>query len=219
MIFVNFKTYSQGTGRRAVVLASSIKQVSLMTGVKIIPVVQPTDIREVVELVEIEVWSQKIDAVDYGAHTGAVLAQAVVEDGAAGTFLNHSEMKFEDFKDLKSANESAKEAGLETLIFASNIEELERIIPLAPDFASYEPPELIGSRESSVTQAKPEVISQAAKICKKAKIPLIVGAGVKSKQDVSKSLKLGAVGVVLSSSVVESQEPQKVLLELAQGYK
>lgn len=219
MIFVNFKTYSQGTGRKAVVLANSIRQVSLMTGVKIIPVVQPTDIREVVELIETEVWSQKIDPVGFGAHTGAVLAQAVFQDGARGTFLNHSEAKFEDFESLEKAQKSAAKSDLQTLIFASNINELERVIDLKPNFVAYEPPELIGSKESSVAQAKPKVISRAAKICKKRQIPLIVGAGVKSKEDVVKSLKLGAVGVALSSSVVESHEPHEVLLELAEGFK
>ena len=218
MIFVNFKTYKEASGKNAVSLANIIEEVQHTTSVKIFPVVQATDIREVKEKTSLEVWVQKIDPVSFGAHTGAILPEATVEDGASGTFLNHSESKFSSFDELEKAEKRAKEAGLKTLIFASNLEELERVCQFKPDFVAYEPPELIGSATVSVAEAKPEIISQALGIARKFDLPLIVGAGIHSKEDVARSLELGALGIAVSSAVVLAPDPKEKLLELASGF-
>ena len=78
--------------------------------------------------------------------------------------------------------------GLKTLIFAGNIPELLSIRELRPDFVSYEPPELVGSKTTSVAQAKPEVIAQAVESAKESSLPLIVGAGIKSEEDIRVSI-------------------------------
>ncbi len=218
MLFVNFKTYRQSTGENAVLLAKQIKTVSDASGVVIIPVVQASDIREVKEATGVEVWAQKIDPVSFGAHTGAVLPEAVKEDGASGVFLNHSEARFENDSDLEKAVLRAKEVGLKTLIFAKDIAELERYAKLCPDFLAYEPPELIGSRETSVARAKPEIIGQAVILLKNFDTPLIVGAGISDALDVKKSLELGAVGVAVASSVVLADNPLEKLKELVGGF-
>lgn len=219
MIFVNFKVFEEGTGDRAVELVRIIEEVAVSSQIKIIPAVQAADIKEVVSVTRLEVWSQKIDAVEPGPHTGAVLAEAVYEDGAAGTFLNHSENKFDNFENLSYAVERANRVGLKTLIFAATIDELSKVLSLKPTYLSYEPPELIGSTSSSVAQAQPEIISKAAEICKKAGIPLIVGAGVHSAQDVKKSLELGAVGVAVATDIVKAQDPRFELQDLTEGFK
>lgn len=219
MIFVNFKTYKEASGKNAVSLAKIIEEVQQVTSVKIFPAVQATDIREVNEKTNLEVWVQKTDPVSFGAHTGAILPEAVVEDGASGTFLNHSESKFSSFDELEKAEKRAKEAGLKTLIFASNLEELERICQFKPDFVAYEPPELIGSTTISVAEAKPEIISRAVEIAEKFALPLIVGAGIHSKEDVVKSLELGSLGIAVSSAVVLAHNPKEKLLELAGGFE
>ena len=85
-----------------------------------------------------------------------------------------------------------------------------------PDYILYEPPELIGSSELSVATAKPESIKRAVEAC--GEVPLIVGAGVKSREDVEVSLKLGAMGVGLASGFVLSSEPKKVLEEIVNGF-
>jgi triosephosphate isomerase len=48
-------------------------------------------------------------------------------------------------------------------------------------------------------------------------IPVLCGAGVKDKADVSKALSLGSQGILLASGVVKSSEPRKVLIDLIQG--
>nr|AQS34457.1 hypothetical protein [uncultured bacterium] len=219
MIFVNFKTFQGGTGQRAISLIKIIEDVAQSSGVKIIPAVQASDVREAVSSTKLEIWTQKIDAVGFGAHTGSILPEAVYEDGAAGTFLNHSEAKIGDLRVLKAAVSRAGEVGLKTLVFASDARELAQVVALKPTFASYEPPELIGSRETSVAQAHPDIISQASEICKNSGVPLIVGAGVHSGQDVKKSLELGAVGVALAIDVVAAQDPRAELLDLVEGFK
>lgn len=219
MIFVNFKTFAEGTGKHAVALTQILEEVAHAAQVKIIPVVQAPDVKEVVSSTTLEVWVQKIDPVNFGAHTGSILAEAVFEDGALGTFLHHSEAKFANFDELAKASDRAKEAGLKTLIFAGNIEELKNVCALSPNFVAFEPPELIGATTTSVAQAQPEAISQAHDLAQTAGIPLVVGAGVHSQADVRKSLELGAVGVAVATDIVKAQDPKKELLDLVEGFK
>ncbi len=218
MIFLNFKTYESGTGDTALAMSKIVEEVSLLSGIKIIPVVQTADIREIVSTVSVEVWAQKIDAVTFGAHTGSILPESVLEDGARGTFLNHSENRFADFETLSKAFSRAKEVGLKTLIFAKDLEELEKITSLKPDYISYEPPALIGSKDKSVASAEPEIIASAVEISKKSGIPLIVGAGVHSKEDVRTCIELGAVGIAVASDIMMADNPKEELLDLVSGF-
>jgi len=217
MIFLNFKTYEEASGQKALSLVSIVEDVALSSQIKIIPVVQLIDLKEVVAKTKLEVWVQKIDSVSYGAHTGSILPEEIVSAGARGTFLNHSENKITDFDLLKRTIEKAKEVDLKTLVFCSSLEELERNKTLNPDFLSYEPPELIGG-DVSVASAQPDIIAKAAVISKGAGIPLIIGAGIASQEDVKKSLELGAVGVVVASHVVKSQNPRGSLMDLTEGF-
>jgi len=208
VIFINYKAYAEASGQRAIFLTRILEEVAHAAQVKIIPVVQATDVREVVSSTTLEVWVQK-----------AVLPEAVFEDGAIGTFLNHSEAKFASFDELAKASDRAKEVGLKTLIFAKDVEELRNTCSLGPNFVAYEPPELIGSTTASVVQAKSEIVTEAVEIARHAGIPLVVGAGVHSAQDVKKSLELGAVGVAVATDVVKAEDPRKELLELTEGFK
>lgn len=218
MIFVNFKTYEQGTGENAISLVGILEKVAQNTHVKVIPTVQAADLKEVIQASKLEVWVQRIDPVSFGAHTGAILAEAVKEDGASGTFLNHSETKFKTLDELKEAVKRAKEVALKTLIFASTLNELKKVLSLKPTFVAYEPPELIGSRDTSVARAKPEIIEKAAKVAKEKGTPLIVGAGIHDREDVAKSVSLGAVGVAVATDVVKAKNPERELMDLIAGF-
>jgi triosephosphate isomerase (TIM) len=83
-----------------------------------------------------------------------------------------------------------------------------------PDFIAVEPPELIGG-EVSVSQAKPEIISKAVKMCNG--VNILMGAGIKNNNDLKIALQYGAKGVLLSSHFVLAQNPEKFLTELIQG--
>jgi len=219
MIFVNFKTYQEGTGERAVALTRILEEVKKETGVPILPAVQATDILRVKMNTSLEVWGQGIDPVSSGPFTASILAEAVFEAGAAGTFLNHSEAKFQDFSLLEKGVNRAKEAGLKTLVFAADIKELEKVIIFRPDWVAFEPPELIGNQETSVAEKKPDSIRESVRVADRLGIPLLVGAGIHSKEDVKKALELGAKGVVVATAVVRAFDPKVKLLELTDGFK
>ncbi|OGM11985.1 hypothetical protein A2Z22_04870 [Candidatus Woesebacteria bacterium RBG_16_34_12] len=219
MIFINFKTYEQGSGQNALKLTHILEEVSNETQIKIIPVVQIIDAEMVINSSKLEIWIQHVDPISYGAHTGWTLPEEAIRIGVKGVFLNHSEHKFADFEALTKAQARCKEVDLKTLVFSEDLKELQKVIKLQPTFVSYEPPELVGSTETSVSQSKPEIIAQASVISKEAGVPLIVGAGIHSKDDVKKSLELGATGVAVATDVVKAQDPRKELLELTEGFR
>ncbi len=218
MIVVNFKAYEQGSGEKAVALAKIIEEVTKTTQTPIIPAVQAIDLKEICDAISIDVWVQDIDPITFGAHTGQTLAEEAVRIGARGTLLNHSENKYSELEKLQYAISHAKQVGLKTLVFASDMVELEKILAFAPDYASYEPPEFIGSTTTSVATQKPEIIAEAAEVCKKAGIPLIVGAGIHSQEDVKKSVELGALGIAVATNIVKAEDPKKELLNLLGGF-
>ena len=219
MIFVNYKTFEESSGPKALLLTKTLEAVAHESQVKIIPVVQIIDAENVISSTTLEVWIQHIDPISYGAHTGWVLPEEAARVGVSGVFLNHSEHKFDNFDALKTANEKAMSANLKTLIFAGNLDELKKISELSPTYVAYEPPELVGSVTTSVAEAQPAVISQAEEIARSAGLPLIVGAGIHNIHDVKKSLELGAVGVAVATDVVKAVDPKKELTELTEGFK
>lgn len=219
MIFVNFKTYKEGSGELALSLTRVLEEVSQQTQVKIVPVVQVIDSQAIVSSTTLEVWVQHLDPVSYGPYTGWTLPEEVVRIGIRGVFLNHSEHKFGNLTDLARAVARCKEVDLKTLVFAKDLEELESVVELSPIFAAYEPPELIGRSESSVSSQQPETVARAVESAKTAGIPLVVGAGIHSRDDVKKSLELGAVGVAVSSDIVKADNPKSELLDLTEGFK
>ena len=219
MLFINFKTFEQGSGGRALELVKILDEVANETQVKIIPVVQAADVKEAVQSSRLEIWVQHVDAAEFGAYTGSVLPEAVFEDGAVGTFLNHSEKKFSDFESLTKTHQRAMEVGLKTLVFASSLEELGNVARLRPTYVSYEPPEFIGSTTTSVTSAQPDIVLKAVEIAKTHNLPLIVGAGIHLREDVKKSIELGAAGVVVATNIVKAEDPKEALVNLVEGFE
>jgi triosephosphate isomerase len=49
------------------------------------------------------------------------------------------------------------------------------------------------------------------------KVKLLVGAGVKTKEDVKKAIELGTDGVILASGVVKAKDVSKAIEDLASG--
>lgn len=215
MIFVNFKTYQQGTGEEAIKLAEICRRVEKETAVKVVPVAQAVDIFRLASR-GFEVWTQHIDDIDFGPNTGQILPQAVVTAGAKGTLLNHSENKLpvEVINDILKRCQALK---LKVLACSDSLEEANQISKARPDLIAYEPPEFISSRVASVSTAKPEAIKDFVSEIRN--IPILVGAGIHSKKDVAIALKLGAVGVLVATDVVLAQKPKKRLLDLAAGFK
>lgn len=203
VVVVNFKTYKQGVG--VLKLARSIEKVSK----KVIVGVQACDIARVVSTIKNPVYVQHVDWQKPGRGTGFVLPEAVKADGADGVFLNHSEHKLK-WGILKRTVKRCRGVGLKVLIFASGLDEAKKIRELSPDYLVIEPPELVGGK-ISVSKAKPELIE---KISKKLGNNFLVGAGIKTNEDVKIAMKLGASGVAISSAITKAKNPVKKLLKL-----
>jgi triosephosphate isomerase len=70
-----------------------------------------------------------------------------------------------------------------------------------------------------VAQGHPDIVLKAVEIAKMKGIPLIVGAGIHSQEDVRKSVQMGATGIAVATYVVKSSDPRKSILGLAEGFK
>lgn len=214
-IIVNFKTYESATGNNAFDLAKIHEKVAQETGISFAICVQPTDLAKIASEVKIPVFAQHIDPVNYGSSTGHILPEAVKAAGAYGTLLNHAEHQI-SLDILEKSIKRAKEVGLYTVVCANTPEMGAKIAEFEPDLIAVEPPELIGG-DISVSNAQPEVITKSLELIGEGK--LLVGAGVKSGEDVKKAIELGASGVLLASGVTKAENPEKVLVNLANGLK
>ena len=215
LLAVNFKTYIEATGKRAIELAKVAEEVSRETGVIIIVAPQFTDIEPVSKTVDIPVFSQHIDSINAGAHTGHVLAEAVKSAGAEGSLLNHSEKRIST-SDIAGIVKLCADADLQSLVCADTTQASVEIAGMLPDMLAIEPPELIGTG-ISISKARPELITYSLKQIRKVNrsVRVLCGAGVTTAEDVSKALELGSEGVLVASGVVKSKDARAVLQSMA----
>lgn len=208
LILVNFKDYKEAIGKKAVKLAKKLDHNDVWL------IVNAVDLKDIIKTVKkSKVLVEHVDPVELGAFTGAISFPEVKKARAYGVLLNHSEKKIK-FEDIKKGIKLARKYKLKVVVSSNNIKEAERISKLKPDFIAVEPPELIGGK-ISVSKAKPELIKSAARKIKN----LLVGAGIHSALDVKKSIECGAKGVLVSSAVVKSKNPNSVLNDLIIGLR
>ena len=217
IIIVNYKTYSEATGKKAVKLSKIAEEVSLETGVNVGVAPQFTDIASIAGKVSIPVFAQHIDPVAPGSSTGHVLLEAVKEAGAVGTLINHSERQLKLF-DIEAIVAKTRESGLFSVVCTNNVAVSAAVAALKPDIVSLEPPELIGTG-ISVCKAKPEVVTETVALVKHVNpdVVMLCGAGITKGEDVTAALKLGTMGVLVASGVVKAKDPRKVLMEFAEA--
>ncbi len=219
VIVVNFKVYPEALGRRGWDLAKICAAVAEDTGASIVIAPPMSDLAHIARIVHIPVFGQHADTAEAGAHTGWLPPEALLEAGAAGTLLNHSERKI-PHKNVAAILPRCETLGLEVIACADDLKEAEALARLGPDYIAIEPPELIGG-DVSVTSASPEVVSGAVDRIHAIRpaVGVLCGAGVKDRKDVAKALELGTVGVLLASGVVKAKHPEKALRDLARGLR
>lgn len=210
MIVVNFKAYSEAQGEKAKKIAEKCQKASRETGEEVIVCPSAHDTRILGN--EIKIFSQHVDPVKPGSHTGSMTAEGVKDAGASGTLLNHSENRMEK-EEIKASIELCRENGLTTIVCAQSPDECAHLSQLEPDYIAFEPPELIGG-DTSVSEAKPAVIEKAVS---SSSTPLLVGAGIKTREDVEKSIEHGAKGVLVASGVVKAEKILEEVRDLCQG--
>ncbi len=214
LIVLNFKTYAEAMGEKAVRMAKYCEEVSAVSGVQIIACPQTPDIFRVASSVKIPVYAQHIDGAGAGGYTGNINSDCVRLAGASGTLINHSERRIL-LSEIDSAISSAKKAELTTIVCTNNIAVTSAAAALSPDFVAIEPPELIGSG-NPVSKANPSIVSGSVDAAKKInpKVKVLCGAGISTGDDVSAAIELGAEGVLLASGVIKAKDPKAALYDL-----
>ena len=214
LIVLNFKTYAESMGEKAVLMAKYCEEVSIGSGIEIIACPQTPDIFRVAGAVKIPVFAQHIDSAGAGSYTGHITADCIQSAGAKGTLINHSERRIL-LSEIDSAIQSAKKAGLATIVCTNNIAVTSAAAALSPDFVAVEPPELIGSG-IPVSKANPEIVSGSVSAVKKINptVKVLCGAGISTGDDVAAAIGLGAKGVLLASGVIKAKDPKAALFDL-----
>jgi triosephosphate isomerase len=218
-LLINFKTYLEATGKRAVDLSLKIEAVGRNTDVKVGVAPQFCDIEQVATRVEIPVFAQHIDPVAPGAFTGHVLAESVMAAGASGTIINHSERTLR-LPDIEKSVEHAREVGLLTVACAGTAKLAAAVALAEPDMVAIEPPELIGSGRA-VSKERPEVVSESVRRIRTVNpdVRILCGAGITTGEDVYAAIKLGTQGVLVASGVVKAPKPEDVMMDFCQAVR
>jgi len=211
LVVVNFKTYASAYGLRAEQLGKMMAEVN--TDARMVAVVSAFDLSAVSSIEGLEVWSQHLDPVGKGSHTGWLEPDAALERGAVGTIINHAEHKV-SIEHVSNLMEMLPE-GFPICACAADVEEARALAELGPTFIAVEPPELIGG-DISVTTADPAIVSDTVSAVKEVNpnVRVLCGAGVKNGQDVATAIELGAEGVLLASGVTKAASPLDVLEDL-----
>jgi triosephosphate isomerase len=144
VVILNFKTYLESSGEKALDLANALESAGEESGITMVAVPQAIDIYRIKEETNIPVLSQHIDAVSPGGHTGSNLFESFVASGIDGTLLNHSECRM-TLADIAEVVKKTKEAELISCVCTNNIETSVAAATFSPDYVAVEPPELIGN--------------------------------------------------------------------------
>lgn len=214
LILINFKAYAEASGKKGLQLAKVAEKLSKEYGVTIAVAPQLTDLLFIAQQVDIPVFSQHVDDVSPGSHTGHVTLEAVKDAGAIGTMVNHSERRIRADQ-IDVVVKRARQLNLVTVVCTNTPEVTAAMAALGPDMVAIEPPELIGTG-IPVSKAKPEVVTSSVDLVKKINpnVKVLCGAGITTGDDVAAALRLGTVGVLLASGVVKAKDWEKAILDL-----
>lgn len=215
LIVLNFKVYSEAIGEKAVKLAKYAEEVSREYDVGLAVAPPTTELKTIVESVNIPVFSQHVDPHPCGSWTGGIVVEMLKEVGVVGSIVNHSEKRM-ILADIAIVLKRLKDNNLVSLLCTDTIETTKAGAALSPDIIAIEPPELIGTG-IPVSKARPEIVQGAVEVVKKnnPSIHILCGAGISTGEDVAKAIELGAEGVLLASAYVKARDPKTILLSMA----
>jgi len=217
LVIVNFKTYPEATGERAIELSKIIEEVAAENSVSAAVAPQYADIHRVATEVKIPVIAQHVDPIMPGRNTGWVTIESVKAAGAVGTLINHSEHKLQILQ-IGEVVKLARRAEFVIIACAADVDESRKVAKVGPDMILIEPPELVGTG-IPVSKAKPDVVRNSVKAIKRinAKIKVICGAGITTGEDVARAIELGAEGVGLSSGLVCAKDQRAAMGDIVSG--
>lgn len=217
LVVVNFKTYTEAAGERAVKLAKIIADVGRENGVSVAVAPQAFEIYRIAKEAGVPVLAQHLDSFEPGKHTGWLLPEAAREAGAVGALVNHSEHSLQ-LSVIDLIVKRLRELKMVSLVCGRDVEASREVAALAPDMVAVEPPELIGTGRA-VSKVKPEVVSDTVRGVHEVnpKVRVLCGAGIASGEDARLSLELGAEGVLLARAITCATDPRAAILDIVQG--
>lgn len=215
-IFLNCKTYVESSSEKGIELAKIADKIAKEYNHTIVIIPQHPLLAKIVDLVDIPVFSQSVDARIPGSNTGWIIPQNLKSIGVEGTLINHSEHR-DTIANIERSINVCRDLNLYSLVCSNNVKTSLGLAACLPDAIAMEPPELIGSGISVST--KPEIVKETISLVKKhfKEVKTIVGAGVSNQKDVSDSVKLNAEGILLASAFVKAKDPEKALIEMVTG--
>ncbi len=214
LILVNLKTFKEGMGNRAHMIATAAQLVARETGATIGVAPGYIDLHPLCHHFAIPVYAQHVDGYEPGARTGHIPVEALKLAGAAGSLVNHSERRL-TLAEIELSVRALQSHKMVAVVCSNNEITSAGAAALGPEYVAIEHPELIGSG-ISVSKANPEIIkrSVAAVHAVNPKVKVLTGAGIQSGECVKIAVDLGTDGVLLASSVVKSPDPAAVLRDL-----
>ena len=204
----------ESTGKNAIQLSKYVQEASQETGVNMAIAPQAVDLYPIINEVDIPVYSQHMDAVSPGGHTGSTLPEAIKDVNASGTLIKHSEKRM-TLADIDAIVEKTRELDLVSVLCTNNVKTSAAVASFSPDFIAIEPPELIGTG-IPVSKADPDVVSNSVDEIHKINkdISVLCGAGISTGEDVKAALELGSEGVLLASGIIKAEDQKQALIDL-----
>lgn len=208
MLVINLKNYK--TGKE---VFDIVKKVEIYYNKTIIAV----PITELIEIVKtkgpnMQIFAQHVDFQDRGRGTGFVIPESIINAGASGSILNHSEHKIK-ISEIKKTVKRCNEVGLKLIICASSLKEAAILKKLNPYAIAFEDKKLIATGKSITTNDAHD-LKKFIELLKDCEIIPLCGAGISTGEDVASALVMGCKGVLVSSVVADSQTPEKFLREV-----
>lgn len=160
----------------------------------------------------LEIFSQGVSSFEIGNSTGHLLAKQLKEIGVGGSLINHSENRL-NFNEIKKIVFLLNKFKLKSLVCVQSLSEVKKIMKLDPWGIAYEDKNLIGT-DKSILKYRQKEVGKFGFLLKGSRIKAFCGAGVNSQEDYCLAKCLDCFGVLISSSIVNSDNPLKKYKEI-----
>jgi len=207
MIIINFKNYK--AGKDVLALAKRIEKFSP----KAICSVPTINIAEISKNTKLKLIAEHADSYWGERGTGYIVIESLKKEGVIGSLINHSEHKIK-IEEIKNLIQRLKINKMKSIVCAGDIDSAWIIKSLNPDHIAFEDPDLIASGKS-ITSYNPQGVRDFVEMMKGSKSIPICGAGISTIDDVKEAIKLGCKGVLISSAIANSKNPDKILKEIS----
>lgn len=175
----------------------------------------PTELANIVRHTKnMIITAQASDGFEQGRGMGRTTLKAIKALGVKATFINHMENQLTLTKIVETIRE-AKKTGIISIACANSVEEARALAVLSPDIILCEPHNLIGTGMTSSDDYVANTITAIKEI--NPSILVMEGAGIRTGEDVSKLINLGADGTGISSGLIKTDDRNKLIENLIKG--